>query len=71
MNELKDELRRISDSVAQIDKNTAVNTEVLKQHMQRTEANETRIKFVENWLLGTMTTFTLALLGVLAKILMS
>jgi hypothetical protein len=62
MQEIKDELVRIdskleviSNSIHNIDKVNSENTVVLKEHIKRTELNETRIKSLEYWIIGLLT----------------
>jgi hypothetical protein len=62
MQEIKDELVRIdsklaviSNSIHNIDKVNTENTVVLKEHIKRTELNESRIKSLEYWIIGLLT----------------
>ncbi len=63
MQEIKEELRAIREKVENIDKNVAVNTVSLDNHMRRTDASERRLEKLEYLLIG------LAVMGVLGGIL--
>lgn len=63
--EIKDDIIEIKKSVANIDRTLAVNTESLKQHMERTKLNEERISKIEAWALGLVTTMVVATLSYL------
>ena len=70
MQEIKDELVRIdskletiSNSIHNIDKVNTENTVVLKEHIKRTELNETRIKSLEYWIIGLLTSGILVALA--------
>jgi hypothetical protein len=69
MIELKEELVRIdskldtiSKTLHNLDKVSSENSLVLKEHIKRTELNETRIKSLEYWIIGLMTSGFLAML---------
>lgn len=63
MQEIKDELRNIREKVESIDKNVAVNTVSLDNHMRRTEVAERRLEKLETVFIS------LAVLGVLGGII--
>lgn len=76
MDEIRESLRRIEEKteiiqvkVANIQVDTAKNTVSLEHHMQRTSLNEARIKYIENWILGILTSVLLVVLGVLVKLM--
>jgi len=68
--ELKEELSKvhnkldtISVTIQSIDKTSALNTLVLKEHIKRTELNEVRIKSLEYWIIGLLTSGILVALA--------
>jgi len=65
--EIKQELAEIKSELKGIGITLARNTESLIHHSARTQANESRIQKMENWILGILTTGVLGALGVFAK----
>jgi hypothetical protein len=68
MQEIRDELRKISRDVADIKINVAVNTVSLEHHIARSDASERRIEKIEHLLMGLA---VVGILGGLIKLLVS
>ena len=68
MDNIKEELSGIKTELNEMNKTLVRNTTSLELHMARTEASETRLSRVENWLVGLLVSVLVALLGVLIKL---
>ena len=75
MDGIKEDLRAIRVDVSEIKTTMAVNTESLKNHMERTAQNERRIEKLEDWALRLLGALVggclLAILGWVGKLLLS
>lgn len=74
MDGIKEDLRAIRVDVAEIKTTMAVNTESLKNHMERTALNERRVEKLEDWALKLLGALVggclLAILGWVGKLLL-
>jgi len=71
MQDITDDVKAIRSDISEIKTTMAVNTESLKAHMARTDANEVRINRVEDWALKLLGALVLAGLLAAAKFLIS
>jgi hypothetical protein len=66
---MQDDIKAIRVDINEIKTTLAVNTESLKQHMERTRINEKRIERAEDWSLRIFGAVGLAVLVAAAKLL--